>query len=125
MNAQRAETIWPALAESDFNFRCRSRDRHGRNSEKLRHLAEHLYLVDINFENIEVLRNRFQNALNITHVHNHDIDLSAISGDAAMFICPFNSMDHFDSDIVRSIWLRVRRMLRVGGRLLRLFQLHR
>jgi hypothetical protein len=51
--------IWPMISGADFTCTIEVAAGHGRNSERLRRLAERLYLVDINMENIEFLKQRF------------------------------------------------------------------
>jgi ubiquinone/menaquinone biosynthesis C-methylase UbiE len=75
-----------------------------------------LYLVDINESNIAFLRERFAKAKNIEYVLTNGIDLSDIADDAATFIYSFDSMVHFDSDVVRAYLHEFARVLRPGGR---------
>ena len=88
---------------------------HGRNSEKLRHLADRLYLVDINETNIEFLRRRFADAQNIVYVHNDGVSLDGIPDAEVTFLYCFDSMVHFDNDVVRAYLREFRRVLRPGG----------
>src|SRR4029077_6013601 len=70
------ELIWPFLMDEhevgiDFSRTVELAAGHGRNSAKLLPLANKLYLVDINVENIVFLRRRFgQNRKIHYHVNN-------------------------------------------------------
>jgi ubiquinone/menaquinone biosynthesis C-methylase UbiE len=115
MEEQWLGEIWPLIREVDFECTVELAAGHGRNSEKLRHLARHLYLVDINIENIDFLRRRFADATNITFVHNNGIDIGDVPSEAATFVYSFDAMVHFDSDVVRAYLREFHRVLRVGG----------
>lgn len=108
--------IWPLIQNCDFSCVVEIAAGHGRNSEKLRHLTERLYLVDINRENIDFLKRRFAGAANIVYVHNDGVSLDAIRSSEATFVYSFDSMVHFDSDVVRAYLDEFERVLRPGGR---------
>lgn len=110
------EVVWPLIRSSDFRTVVEIGAGHGRSSERLRHLAERLYLVDINGENIEFLKHRFQAATNIRYVLTNGVSLEEISDREATFVYSFDSMVHFDSDVVRAYLREFRRVLRPGGR---------
>ena len=114
MDAQWKE-IWPIIGEVDFDCTVELAAGHGRNSEKLRHLAKRLYLVDINVENIDFLRRRFAGSENVILVHNNGIDLSEIPTGVASFVYCFDAMVHFDSDVVRAYLREFRRVMRIGA----------
>ncbi len=106
--------IWPLIQESDFTCTVELAAGHGRNSERLRHLASKLYLVDINQENIDWLRERFLDATNIVLIKNDGLHLTGIADGEATFIYSFDSMVHFDSDVVRQYLREIRRVLKRG-----------
>lgn len=108
--------IWPLIHDCDFTTVVEVAPGHGRNSEKLRHLATKLYLVDINEENIDYLRRRFRDVTNIVYVRNDGVTLRGIRDGIATFVYCFDAMVHFDSDIVRSYLREFNRVLRPGGR---------
>jgi ubiquinone/menaquinone biosynthesis C-methylase UbiE len=115
MQADWAAVIWPIIASSDFTCVVELAAGHGRNSEKLRHLTDHLYVVDINEENIDFLRQRFTKAQNITYIHNDGVTLDGLpDGEATLIYC-FDAMVHFDSDVVRAYLREFNRILRRGG----------
>jgi protein-L-isoaspartate O-methyltransferase len=75
MDEQWTELIWPVIDGRDFSSVVEIGAGHGRNSEKLRRVAGSLHLVDINIENINFLKQRFQEAPNVVFVHNDGTDL--------------------------------------------------
>jgi SAM-dependent methyltransferase len=107
--------IWPMIREVDFTCTVELAAGHGRNSEKLRYLASRLYLVDINRENIDFLKRRFAEADNIICVQNNGVDLAGIGDAEASFVYTFDSMVHFDSDVVRAYLVEFARVLQPGG----------
>jgi ubiquinone/menaquinone biosynthesis C-methylase UbiE len=115
IDEQWRRTIWPLIRSADFTVTVEVAAGHGRNSEKLRHLAHRLYLVDINETNIEFLRGRFADARNIVYVHNDGVSLDGIPDAEATFLYCFDSMVHFDSDVVRAYLREFRRVLQPGG----------
>ena len=108
--------IWPLIEDCDFAAVVELAPGHGRNSEKLRHLATTLYLVDINQENVDFLKHRFREATNIVYVRNDGVSLEAIPDKSATFVYCFDAMVHFDSDVVRAYLREFHRVLRSGGR---------
>jgi len=116
MDEQWEGLIWPLIQDCDFTRVVELAAGHGRNSEKLKRLAERLYLVDINRENIDFLERRFAGATNIVFVHNDGMSLEAIPDGEATFVYSFDAMVHFDSDVVRAYLKEFRRVLRPRGR---------
>ncbi len=116
MEADWASIIWPVIADSDFTCVVDLAAGHGRNSEKLRHLTDRLYVVDINQENIDFLRERFAETKNITYIHNDGVTLEGIPDGAVTLVYCFDAMVHFDSDVVRAYLGEFNRILRPGGR---------
>jgi len=110
--------IWPQLRDCDFTSVVEVAAGHGRHSEKLRHLTPHLVLVDINRENLDVLRQRFAGARNITYVHNDGVSLTEIPDRTVTLVYTFDAMVHFDSDVVRAYLREFARILHPGGRAL-------
>ena len=118
MDEQWEGLIWPLIEDCDFTCVVELAAGHGRNSEKLRHPAERLYLVDINQENIDFLQRRFAGTTNITYVQNDGISLEAIPDREATLVYTFDAMVHFDSDVVRAYLREFARILHPGGRAL-------
>lgn len=115
MDGQWNGLIWPFIQSRDFSRVVEVAAGHGRNSERLRRLADKLYLVDINIENIDFLKQRFRDASNVVYVHNNGTDLSEIPTGDATFVYSFDAMVHFDSDVVRAYLAEFARVLQVGG----------
>lgn len=115
LDLQWRQLIWPWIREADFTCTVEIAAGHGRSSERLRHLADRLYLVDINQTNVEYLRARFRDASHITILQNNGIDLEGIADGEATFVYCFDSMVHFDSDVVRAYLRECRRVLQLGG----------
>ena len=115
MEGQWQSLIWPFIQGCDFSCVVEVAAGHGRNSQQLRQIAGRLYLVDINIENIEFLRQRFGEAPDIVYLHNDGTSLRGISDSEATFIYTFDSMVHFDSDVVRSYLAEFRRVLARAG----------
>lgn len=109
--------IWPIIRDADADFTCvlDLAAGHGRNSEKLRRLARKLYVVDINKENIDFLQRRFADCHNITYILNDGISLGQILDNELTLVYSFDSMVHFDSDVVRAYLKEFQRVLKPGG----------
>jgi ubiquinone/menaquinone biosynthesis C-methylase UbiE len=89
---------------------------HGRNSSKLLTICDHLYIVDINTENIEFCRGRFGDDPRITYIVNDGLTLAGIPDASVTLIWCNDAMVHFDSDTVRSYLHEFLRVLVPGGR---------
>jgi ubiquinone/menaquinone biosynthesis C-methylase UbiE len=109
------DDIWPLIKDCDFTCTVELAAGHGRNSERLRHLARKLYLVDINQQNIEWLHERFRDASNIVLIKNDGLHLTGVDDGEATFVYSFDSMVHFDSDVVRQYLREFSRVLKPGG----------
>ena len=107
--------IWPVIKDCDFTWTVEIAAGRGRNSERLRKLARKLYLIDINERNIEALKDRFRDAANIVFVKNDGFHLTGIPDEDATFVYSFDSMVHFDSDVVRFYLREFNRVLKRGG----------
>jgi len=115
MDVQWQSVIWPLISGADFTCTVELAAGHGRNSEKLRPLADRLYVVDINVQNVEFLRHRFADFDNIAVVHNNGFDLVDVPDEVATFVYSFDAMVHFDSDVIRAYLGEFRRVLKSGG----------
>ncbi len=109
------ELIWPIIKDCDFTTVVEIGAGHGRNSEKLRHLAGKIYLVDINAENVQFLKERFAGADNVQLVLNNGVTIDDVPDGSATFVYSFDSMVHFDSDVVRAYLKEFCRVLKPGG----------
>jgi ubiquinone/menaquinone biosynthesis C-methylase UbiE len=109
------DDIWPVIQDSDFTCTVELAAGRGRNSERLRQLAAKLYLVDMNAENIAWLSERFSGVNNIVLIENDGLHLSGVADEEATFVYSFDSMVHFDSDVVRQYLREFSRVLKPGG----------
>src|SRR5262249_12684482 len=62
------DLIWPLISDCDFSVVVDLAAGHGRNTEKLRQHAGTVYVADINRENIDYCRRRFQGDERIKYV---------------------------------------------------------
>lgn len=115
MNAQWRSLIWPIIKNCDFSCVVDLAAGHGRNTEKLRHLAKKVYVVDINEENVEFLKRRFSAFDNIVCLQNDGISLKRIRSSEVTLVYSFDAMVHFDSDVVRAYLKEFQRVLKPGG----------
>jgi SAM-dependent methyltransferase len=111
-----SELIWPFIHDCDFSCVMDLAAGHGRNSEKLRSLAQKIYLVDINEENIAFCRKRFAGDSRFVFLRNDGVTLEQVPDNCLSLVYCFDAMVHFDSDVVRHYLAEFRRILKLGGR---------
>jgi len=111
-----AELVQPFLRGSDFRCVLDLATGHGRNAAQLLPLAGRLILVDIQPGNIEACRRRFGEDSRITYIVNNGYDLRDVPDATVTLLYCFDSMVHFDSDVVRAYLAEARRVLVPGGR---------
>ena len=116
MDAQWAHFLWPYIEGSDFSCVVDLAAGHGRNTAKLLTVADLVYAVDINQENIEVLSTRFGSNPRLRIVKNNGYEIPEIESGTVSFVYSFDAMVHFDSDVVRNYIWEFRRLLKPGGR---------
>lgn len=107
--------VWPFVEGLDFSATLDLAAGHGRNTARILPLAQSLYVVDINQENIDFCRTRFGLDPKITYIRNAGYSLGAIGDQSISLVYCYDAMVHFDSDIVRSYLAEFRRILRRGG----------
>jgi ubiquinone/menaquinone biosynthesis C-methylase UbiE len=123
---QRAETgmpalwnnlVWPFISDCDFTSTLDLAAGHGRNSAQLLKHAKRLTIMDIQSGNIEACRKRFAGeSATIEFVVNNGYDMQPVKDASLSLVYCFDSMVHFDSDVVRSYLRDTRRVLAPGGR---------
>jgi ubiquinone/menaquinone biosynthesis C-methylase UbiE len=117
MDTQWETLIWPVLKDKAIDFRCvlDLAAGHGRNSAKLRQYADRIIIVDINEENIDACKERFKGDKRFVYIQNDGASLKGVEDESVTFIYTFDSMVHFDSDVVREYLKEFRRVLKRGG----------
>ncbi len=116
MERQWAEQIFPLISDCDFSVVVDLAAGHGRNTEKLRHLAGKVYAVDINEANVAFCRERFAGDPRVECLVCDGVSLTGIPDKSVSLVYSFDSMVHFDSDVVRAYLRDIARVLRAGGR---------
>jgi ubiquinone/menaquinone biosynthesis C-methylase UbiE len=117
MDHQWDNLIWPMLEDKGIDFHCvlDLAAGHGRNSAKLRRHADRIIIVDINQENIDACQKRFRGDDRFVFIKNDGVSLAPVKDGSVTFIYTFDSMVHFDSDVVREYLKEFRRVLKPGG----------
>jgi cyclopropane fatty-acyl-phospholipid synthase-like methyltransferase len=88
---------------------------HGRMTQFLIEQALEVVALDILQENIDFCAQRFRSARNLRLVRNDGVRLTGVPDKTISFGFCFDSMVHFDSDVVRSYLAEFRRVLEPGG----------
>jgi SAM-dependent methyltransferase len=109
------KTIWPIIQGADFSVVVDLGAGHGRNTAKLREVSKKIYVVDINRENIDFCKQRFTGDDRLVFIQNDGASLADIPNGEVSLIYSFDSMVHFDSDVVRAYLRDFRRVLKPGG----------
>jgi len=109
-------TILPFIEGCDFSAVIDLAAGHGRNSSMLAAKTGRLLVMDIQAGNVEVCRCRFAGQPNVECAANNGFDLRPAADRAFTLVYCFDSMVHFDKDVVRSYLHDTRRVLRPGGR---------
>ena len=117
MDKQWENLIWPMLKDRGIDFHCvlDLAAGHGRNSAKLRQYADRIIIVDINQENIDACKKRFKGDDRFVYFKNDGISLRGVRNKSVTFVYTFDSMVHFDSDVVREYLGEFYRVLKPGG----------
>ena len=108
--------VWPFIKDCDFSSVVDLAAGHGRNSDKLKEMADHIHIVDINQSNIDFCKNRFAANPKFRFSKTNGISLGAIPSNSVTLVYSFDSMVHFDSDVIRAYLAEFRRVLKPGGR---------
>jgi len=108
-------SIWPFIQDCDFSCVIDLAAGHGRNTRKLREIANKLYVVDIREENIQFCQQRFGEGQKIIYLQNDGFTLNGIANVEVSLVYCFDAMVHFDSDVIRSYLREFYRVLKPGG----------
>jgi len=111
-----SDRIWPFVRGCDFSSTVDLAAGKGRNSVKLIELCQALFVIDINKSLVEHCRARFSGRPNTTFAVGNGYDVTPVPDSWATLVYCFDAMVHFDSDVVRSYLMDLRRVLRPGGR---------
>ena len=104
MDAVWAEAVWPNIEGNDFTTTVEIVPGAGRNSEKLKDLAETLYMVDLNEYALEKCRARFaayKGPCDIQIIKTDGTTLPGVPDRCATFVYSWDSMVHFDRAVIR------------------------
>lgn len=88
---------------------------HGRNSAILAGRARRVICVDINPDNIAVLNRRFTDKNKFRIIQNDGVSLDAIPTNEVDLVYCFDSMVHFDLEIIQLYIKEIHRILRPSG----------
>lgn len=91
---------------------------HGRHSEYLAGIADHLVVIDVFQGHIELTRRRLREFSNVGYVVGDGSNFRPLPEGIASAIVCYDSMVHFNEDIVASYLLDAARVLEPGGRFL-------
>lgn len=116
--AQWEDLIQPFLEghEIDYTAVLELAVGHGRMTEILLQHATHVTGVDVLQENIDFCSTRLKQHPNLTLLRNDGVTLSGVASDTLNFVFCFDSMMHFDSDVVRAYLREFKRILAPGGK---------
>jgi len=109
------ELIWPIIQGCDFHRVVDLAAGHGRNGVKLREVADHVVVVDINEECLEACRRRFAGDPRFTFLRTDGVSLAGIADASVTLVYSFDSMVHFEREVVREYLAETRRVLVPGG----------
>lgn len=98
------DLIWPMLKhiKIDGTHIVDLAAGHGRNSAKLEQFAKKITIVDINEQNIAFCKKRFEGDDRFNFINNDGATISELPDGSATFFYTFDSMVHFDYEIVQS-----------------------
>ena len=108
--------IFPFISDCDFSAVIDLGAGHGRNSTMLAPKAKRLLVLDIQSGNVEVCRKRFAGQRHVECAANNGYDLRPAADGAFTLVYSFDSMVHFEKEVVRSYLRDAQRVLRSGGR---------
>ena len=115
MDQQWETLIWPMIQSLDFSCVVDLAAGHGRNSAKLCEYADKLIIVDINQECIDYCKERFRGNKKISYLKNDGFSLRGIKDGEVSLVYSFDSMVHFDSEVIKEYLKEFHRVLKPGG----------
>ncbi len=108
--------IWPLIRDSDLRRVVDLAAGHGRNSARLREVAGEIVIVDINHECLAACRARFAGDDRFSFVKTDGASLAGIADASVSLVYSFDSMVHFEREVVSAYLKEARRVLEPGGR---------
>jgi len=116
IDQQWSEFIYPLISDCDFSVVVDLAAGHGRNTERLRHLAGKVFALDVIEEHVHFCETRFAEDSRVECLVCDGVSLTGIPDASVSLVYSFDSMVHFDSDVVRAYLGDIARVLRPGGR---------
>jgi SAM-dependent methyltransferase len=111
IDSQWEKWLWPMIAQSDFQVTLDFACGFGRNTRKLAEHASKLYAVDVNPAAIEHCQTRFADNPSIIPILTDGHSLPAIGDGTLTFVYSFDSVVHFDMDLIGEYLLEFRRTM--------------
>jgi ubiquinone/menaquinone biosynthesis C-methylase UbiE len=115
IDSQWEKWLWPMIAQSNFRVTLDFACGFGRNTRKLAEHAFKIYAVDVNPAAIEYFQNRFADNPSIIAILTDGHSLPSIADGTLTFIYSFDSVVHFDMDLIREYLLEFRRTMSSGA----------
>lgn len=88
---------------------------HGRNTSWLKESAETIVLVDVNRKSLNICKERFGTSKRFKYLQTNGTSLKGIRDKSISFIYSWDSMVHFESDVIFSYISEFKRVLKPGG----------
>lgn len=88
---------------------------HGRFTHYLRHLCNHLTIVDLTDVCIEACKKRFANSSNISYFTNDGKSLDMVADHSIDFVFSFDSLVHAEDDVIEAYLLQLSKKLKPNG----------
>jgi hypothetical protein len=104
MDDQWNEHIYPNIKDFDLSICLELAPGHGRNTNKLRHYAKEIHLVDVNKSCIDACRQRFgekDKNCSFFYYVNDGHTLKEVSDNSIQFIYSWDAVVHFDKLVVK------------------------
>lgn len=118
MESQWNDPIWPLIRRADFANVLEIAPGAGRNSARLKEHARELHLVDLNGYALDRCRARFADHRGPCAIHYHQNDGTSLAflPDASIsLVYSWDSMVHFERDVVASYVREFARVMRPGA----------
>lgn len=113
------DIVWPMLKRYNIDYTATADFAcgRGRNTEKLRTLAKEVTMIDVNAENIIFCREYFKDDRNIRFVLCSGYTIENVEDESFTFLYTYDSMVHFDIELIIAYLPEFTRTLKKGGTL--------